>query len=73
MVLDPHVAVAARSGDVDFMETWLQSLDRPEAINDVDYKGRTVLHTRENYSNTQLKKRVAVSRCKDCVVRVWPT
>ena len=29
--------------------------------------------TRENYSNTQLKKRVGVSRCKDCVVRVWPT
>ena len=29
--------------------------------------------TRENYSNTQLKKGVGVSRCKDCVVRVWPT
>ena len=29
--------------------------------------------TRENYSNTQLKKRVGDSRCKDCVVRVWPT
>ena len=28
--------------------------------------------TRENYSNTQLKKRVGVSRCKDCVARVWP-
>ena len=27
----------------------------------------------DKYSNTQLKKGVGVSRCKDCVVRVWPT
>ena len=26
----------------------------------------------DKYSNTQLKKGVGVSRCKDCVVRVWP-
>ena len=45
MVLDRHDAQGARSGDVDFMETWLQNLDRPEDINEVDYKGRTVLHS----------------------------
>ena len=122
MVLDRHVAEAARSGDVDFIETWLQNLDRPEDINEVDateyvnvhlevvyhaitampeYSGKSFEElrleetyqegrdwgnrlrrvcadcgrslTRENYSNTQLKKRVGDSRCKDCVVRVWPT
>ena len=26
----------------------------------------------DKYSNTQLKKGVGVSRCKDCVVRQWP-
>ena len=208
MALDRYVAEAATYGDVDFIEAWLQNLDSPEDINEVDAKGRTVLSlcakgynghfnndgdgpsivaeqsitaiamilakggadvnlgddqardegttghvpmtvpyfptreiltgkvglsvdgdvedvtvhlevvyhaitamreysgksfeelrleetyqegrdwgnrlrrvcadcgrslTRENYSNTQLKKRVGISRCKDCVVRVWPT
>ena len=36
MVLDSHVADAATFGEVDFVETWLQSLHRPEDINEVD-------------------------------------
>ena len=43
MVLDRDVAEAATYGDVDFIEDWLQNLDRPEDINEVDKKGRTVL------------------------------
>ena len=44
MVLDRHDAQGARSGDVDFIEAWLQNLDSPEDINEVDAKGRTVLN-----------------------------
>jgi len=44
MVLDHHVADAATFGDVGFVETWLQSLHRPEDINEVDADGMTVLN-----------------------------
>ena len=43
MALDRYVAEAATYGDVDFIEAWLQNLGRPEDINEVDAKGRTVL------------------------------
>ena len=41
MVLDRHDAQGARSGDVDFIEAWLQNLDRPEDINEVDNRSES--------------------------------
>ena len=43
-VLDQQIADSVIDGDVDVVETWLQSLDRPEDINSVDEQGNTVLN-----------------------------
>ena len=43
MGLEQYVVDAAECGDVDTVESWLQSLERPEEINEVDNEGRTVL------------------------------
>ena len=44
MVLDSDFSEAVLNGDVDLVETWLQSLERPEDINEVDENGNTVLN-----------------------------
>ena len=43
MVLDQGLVDAAMWGDPETIWDWLQSLDRPEDINEVDARGRTVL------------------------------
>ena len=43
MVLGPEFVEAVERGDVDWVADWLQSLDSPEDINEVDGDGRTVL------------------------------
>ena len=43
MVLDQGLVDAAMWGDPETIWDWLQSLDRPEDINEVDMKGRTAL------------------------------
>ncbi len=52
MVLGPEFVEAVRRGDVDWVADWLESLERPEDINDVNAEGKTVL---------------SISRCKECV------
>ena len=44
MVFDSDFSEAVIDGDVDLVETWLQSLERPEDINAVDENGNTVLN-----------------------------
>ena len=44
MVLDEDVAEAATFGEVDPIDTWIRSLDRPEDINEVDANGMTALN-----------------------------
>ena len=39
MGLEQYVVDAAECGDVDTVESWLQSLERPEDINEVDNEG----------------------------------
>ena len=43
MVLGPEFVEAVERGDVDWVADWLQSLDSPEDINDVNAEGKTVL------------------------------
>ena len=43
MVLGPEFVEAVRRGDVDWVADWLESLERPEDINDVNAEGKTVL------------------------------
>ena len=43
MVLYGEFVDAVENGDVDWVADWLESLERPEDINEVDAEGRTVL------------------------------
>ena len=43
MVLYGEFVDAVSNGDVDWVADWLESLERPEDINEVDTEGRTVL------------------------------
>ena len=43
MVLDSEFVDAVSDGDVDWVADWLESLERPEDINEVDAEGTTVL------------------------------